>query len=215
VQNSQSQSHRGQPVYAAGEPLENAQAAMLMLHGRGADAGDILSLASELGRQGFAFLAPQAAGNTWYPNRFMAPLDQNEPWLSSALGIVQELYSHILQAGVPAERVFLLGFSQGACLALEYAARHPRRYGGIAGLSGGLIGPDDLPRPGSGSLEGTPVFLGCSDSDIHIPAYRVDQAEEFMKQLGGDVTKRLYPGMGHTINQDEIAFVRQMMQSQA
>lgn len=213
MQNSLQHPHQGQPVYTAGEPLERAAAAMLMLHGRGAGAEDILSLAADVNQQGFAFLAPQAAGNTWYPDRFLAPLKQNEPWLSSALQVVQDVHSLILQADIPPERVMLLGFSQGACLALEFAARNARRYGGIVGLSGGLIGPDDLPRPVSGSLDGTSVFLGCSDSDFHIPAYRVDQAADFMEQLGGKVTKRFYPGIGHTINQDEIDIVRQMMQN--
>ena len=212
MQNSLQHPHQDQPVYAAGEPLERAVAAMLMLHGRGAGAQDILSLAGEVNQPGFAFLAPQAAGNTWYPERFLAPLEQNEPWLSSALQIVQDVYSLVLQAGIPPERVMLLGFSQGACLALEFAARHARRYGGVVALSGGLIGPDDLPRPVSGTLDGTPVFLGCSDSDFHIPASRVDHAAEFMEQLGGKVTKRFYPGMGHTVNQDEINAIRQMMQ---
>lgn len=205
--------HQGQPLYHAGEPLATARAAMLMLHGRGATAEDILTLAGELNQPGFACLAPQAAGQTWYPNRFLAPLEQNEPWLSSALTVTGNVLAEVIQAGIPVERILLLGFSQGACLALEFAARNPRRYGGVVGLSGGLIGPDNLPRQASGSLEGTPVFLGCSDNDFHIPAYRVNQAAEFLEQLGGNVTKRLYPSMGHTVNQDEIDSIRRMMQA--
>lgn len=205
--------HQGQPVLAAGEPLERSRAAMLMIHGRGATAEDILSLAGEFQQSGFTYLAPQAAGGTWYPNRFTAPLEQNEPWLSSALQVVGTLFSRVVEAGIRPERVILLGFSQGACLALEYAARNPRRYGGIAGLSGGLIGPDDLNREVYGSLAGTLVFLGCSDVDFHIPRERVDQAAEVMRALGGQVTERLYPDMDHTVNQDEIDFVRGMMQS--
>src|SRR5512142_3224056 len=139
----------------AGEPLGRAQAVMLMMTGRGDRAEDILSLAKEFHQPGFAYLAPQAAGNTWYPNRFLVPLEQNEPWLSSALGFVGAALSQIIQAGIPHKRVMLLGFSQGACLALEFAARNAQRYGGIVGLSGALIGPDDAPRNYSGSLSGT------------------------------------------------------------
>lgn len=205
--------HQGQPVLTAGEPLEQARAAMLMLHGRGATAEDILSLAGEFQLSGFTYLAPQAAARTWYPNRFTAPIEQNEPWLSSALQVVGDLYSHVLEVGIRPERIMLLGFSQGACLALEFAARNARRYGGIVGLSGGLIGPDDRQPKYMGSMDGTPVFLGCSDVDFHIPRERVDQAAEVMRALNGQVVERLYPNMDHTVNQDEIDFVRGMMQS--
>jgi phospholipase/carboxylesterase len=205
--------HGGQTVRMAGEPLDRAKAAMLMVHGRGATAEDILSLAGEFDQPGVAYLAPQAAGNTWYPNRFTAPLEQNEPWLSSALSFVGDVFAQIINAGIPPERIILLGFSQGACLTLEYSARNTRRYGGIVGLSGALIGPDDTPRDYQGSLEGTPVFLGCSDVDFHVPKERVDQTAEIMQRLGGNVTKRLYPNMGHSVNQDEVDFVRGMMQS--
>jgi predicted esterase len=185
---------------------------MLMLHGRGASAEDILSLANEFNMPGFAYLAPQATGNTWYPNRFLVPLEENEPWLSSALKFVDDVLTEIINAGTPAERIILLGFSQGACLTLEFAARNARRYGGVVGLSGALIGPDDTPRDYKGSLAGTTVFLGCSDVDFHVPKERVDETAEVMRRLGGEVTERLYPNMGHTINQDEIDFVRGMMQ---
>lgn len=205
--------HGGQTVRMAGEPLDQAQAAMLMVHGRGARAEDILMFAKELDQPGFAYLAPQAAGNTWYPNRFLAPLEQNEPWLSSALSFVGEVYDQIVNAGIPPERIMLLGFSQGACLTLEFSARNARRYGGVVGLSGALIGPDDTPRDYKGSLEGTPVFLGCSNVDIHVPKERVNQTAEVMQKLGGNVTERLYPNMDHSVNQDEINFVRGMMQS--
>ena len=184
---------------------------MLMMHGRGASAEDILSLAAEFEQPGFAYLAPQAAGNTWYPNRFLVPMEENEPWLSSALTLVGDVYSQIVKAGVPAEKIILLGFSQGACLTLEFAARNARRYGGIVGLSGALIGPDDTPRNYPGSLEGTPVFLGCSDVDFHVPKERVDQAAEVLKRLGGEVTERLYPNLGHSVNQDEIDNVSRIM----
>jgi phospholipase/carboxylesterase len=197
----------------AGEPVSRARAALLTVHGRGARAEDILSLVNEFNLPGFAYLAPQAAENTWYPNRFLVPLVQNEPWLSSALKFVDDVLDEIINAGIPAERIILLGFSQGACLSLEFAARNARRYGGVVGLSGALIGPDDTPRDYKGSLAGTPVFLGCSDVDFHVPKERVDQTAEVLRRLGGEVTERLYPNMDHSVNQDEIDFVRGMMQT--
>jgi predicted esterase len=207
--------HQGRPAATAGESLDRARAAMILLHGRGATAADILALAVELARDGsgagFAFLAPQAAGNTWYANSFLAPLASNEPGLSSALAVVASLLDRLAGAGLPPERTLLLGFSQGACLALEFAARQARRYGGVAGLSGGLIGPEGTPRDYAGSLAGTPVFLGCSDADPHIPKGRVEHSAEVLRRLGGDVTMRLYPGLGHTVNADELAAVRRMM----
>jgi predicted esterase len=203
--------HRGQPVRAVGASLDSARAAMLMVHGRGARAEDILSLADEFAVPEFAYLAPQAAGNTWYPNRFLVPMEENEPWLSSALEFVGDVLSQTTSAGIPPERTILLGFSQGACLTLEFAARNARRYGGVVGLSGALIGPPGTPRNYEGSLTGTPVFLGCSDVDFHVPRELVDQTAEVMRQLGGEVTERIYPNMGHTVNQDEIDFVREMM----
>ena len=205
--------HRSQSIRMKGEPLDQAQAAMIMIHGRGASAEDILSLSNEFDQPGFAYLAPQAAGNTWYPNRFLVPLAQNEPWLSSALSFVGDIYDQIIRAGIPPEHIMLLGFSQGACLTLEFAARNARRFGGVVGLSGSLIGPDDTPRDYQGSLEGTPVFLGCSDVDFHVPKERVNQSAEILQRLGGNVTKRLYPNMDHSVNQDEIEFVRSMMKS--
>jgi predicted esterase len=170
-------------------------------------------LADELAVPGFTYLAPQAKENTWYPERFLAPLDSNEPWLSSALALVGEVLNQIANAGIPPERTILLGFSQGACLALEYAARHARRYGGLVGLSGALIGPDGTQRDYPGSLAGTPVFLGCSDADFHVPKERVLAAGEVLGRLGGNLTMRLYPHLEHTVDQDEIDFVRSMMQA--
>lgn len=204
--------HQGQPIRMAGKPLSRARAALLMVHGRGASAEDILSLANEFDQPGFAYLAPQATNNTWYPNRFLVPLADNEPWLSSALSFVGDVLAEIINAGIPPERVMLLGFSQGACLTLEFAARQARRYGGIVGLSGALIGPENTPRDYAGSLAGTPVFLGCSDVDPHVPRERVDETAEVLSRLGGEVTERLYPNMDHSVNQDEIDFVRGMMQ---
>ena len=184
---------------------------MILVHGRGASADDILTLAPELNRPDFAYLAPQAAGSTWYPYSFLVPTAQNEPYLSSALARLGAVLAHVEAAGLPPQRVMLLGFSQGACLALEYAARHARRYGGLVGLSGGLIGPDGAPRDYAGSLDGTPIFLGCSDVDFHIPKERVIESADVLRRLGGAVDARLYPGMGHTINEDELEAVRQMM----
>ena len=200
-----------QPVLFMGEPLGQARAAMVMVHGRGATAEDILELAVELNRTGFAYLAPQAANNSWYPQSFLAPIASNEPWLSSALDRLSTVLQRVEEGGIPRERTILLGFSQGACLALEFAARHAQRYGGIAALSGGLIGPDGTPRDYPGSFAGTPVFLGCSDRDPHIPKERVQQSAEVLQRLGADVTMRLYPNMGHMVNQDEIDFVGGMM----
>ena len=202
--------HDGQPVLLAGEPLDRALAAMILVHGRGASAHDIMTIAAELAEPGFAFLAPEAAGGAWYPNRFMEPLESNEPWLTSALETVGRVLA-LVEEQIPAPRVILLGFSQGACLTLEFAARNARRYGGLVGLSGGLIGPDDTPRDYAGSLDGTPVFLGCSDVDPHIPAGRVREAAGVLEPLGGKVTVKLYPGMGHEVNKDELDHVRQLM----
>lgn len=203
--------HKGGPVRTAGEPLQSARAAMLMLHGRGATAEDILSLADRLGQPGFAYLAPQASGNTWYPNRFLAPLESNEPWLSSALDCADEVLTRIEQSGLPDERIMLLGFSQGACLTLEFAARNARRFGGVAGLTGALIGPENTPRTYQGSFAGTPIFLGCSDVDIHVAKERVEDTARVLRGLGADVTERYYPNLDHSVNNDEIAFVRDMM----
>jgi phospholipase/carboxylesterase len=203
------QLHQGQQVLAAGEPLDKAKAAMIMIHGRGSSADNIIGLSADLDQPGFAFLAPQANGNTWYPYPFMQPIESNEPYLSSALSVITDLLNHLDASGIPAERTMILGFSQGACLTLEFTARNARRYGAAVGLSGGLIGPDGTPRNYPGSLDA--VFLGCSDVDFHIPKERVTESAEILRKLGGDVTTRLYPQMGHTINQDEIDFVKGMM----
>jgi len=165
-----------------------------------------------LAQPGFAFLAPQAAGGSWYPQSFLAPIPLNEPGISSGLSVIDALADSIAAAGVPAERTMLLGFSQGGCLASEYVARRGRRLGGLAALSGGLIGPDDTRRDYPGDLAGTPVFLGCSDVDFHIPRERVELTAEVLRRMGAEVDMRLYPGMGHTVNQDEIEAVRTMME---
>ncbi|NLG08780.1 MAG: phospholipase [Deinococcales bacterium] len=182
-----------------------------MVHGRGDSAPGILSLASALEAPGVAYVAPQARHNTWYPYSFMAPMERNEPWLSSALAAVHGAVEEVVAAGVPRERIVLLGFSQGACLASEYLARHAQRFGGLAALSGGLIGPEGTPRDYEGSLGGTPVFLGCSDVDPHIPVERVHETEEVLARLGAQVDKRIYPGFGHSVNQDEVDAVNAML----
>ena len=195
-----------------GVPLEKARAAMVMVHGRGATAESILTLVPALTAQGFAFLAPQASGNTWYPNSFMAPIPSNEPGISSGIAAIADVVAMIGDAGIPLEKTMLLGFSQGACLSVEYAARNAARYGGIATLSGGLIGPDGTPRNYVGSFDDTPVFLGCSDIDGHIPALRVTETASVLRHMGARVTMKLYPGMGHLVNEDEIAAVNAMME---
>jgi predicted esterase len=204
--------HKAMPVVQAGDPLGTARAAMILLHGRGASAEDIMTVAAELTQPGFAYLAPQAAGNAWYPNPFTAPLESNEPYLSSALETIETLLARVEET-IPAQRVILLGFSQGACLTLEFAARHARRFGGVVGLSGGLIGPDGTPRDYRGGFDGTPAFFGCSDVDPHIRADRVLEAGEVYKRMGALATVRLYPGMGHTVSQDEIDSVREIVEA--
>jgi len=205
--------HQNQRLIAAGRPLEQAEAALVLLHGRGASPEDILALGHELFHPDFAYLAPQAAGYTWYPQSFLAPIEQNEPGITSGIAIIADLVEQIVAVGIPHERIMIGGFSQGACLALEFVARHARRYGGVLALSGGLIGPDGTPRDYAGSLENTPVFLGCSDVDFHIPKERVELSAAVLELLGGEVTLRLYPGMGHTVNGDELAVARSMVAS--
>ncbi|MBP6470606.1 MAG: dienelactone hydrolase family protein [Chloroflexi bacterium] len=204
--------HQKQPVLHTGAPLAKAKAAMILVHGRGATAESILTLAPEFDQPDWAYLAPQAAGNTWYPYSFLAPMAHNEPGITSGLTAVSDVLATITRAGIPPEKVALLGFSQGACLALEFAARRAQRYGAVIGLSGGLIGPDGTPRDYEGWLGETAVFLGCSDVDFHIPQKRVAESAEVFQKLGGAVTMRLYPGMGHTINQDELDVVRALLQ---
>jgi phospholipase/carboxylesterase len=200
----------GLRILQAGEPLAKARAAMILVHGRGASAEDILTIASEVQSPRFAYLAPQAANNAWYPYPFTAPIESNEPYLSAALNMLASLVERVEET-VPVSRLVLLGFSQGACLATEFAARNARRYGGIVGLSGGLIGPDGTPRDYPGDFDGTPVFLGCSDVDPHIPKERVLETAEVFKRMGAGVTARLYPGMAHTVSLEEIAEVRALV----
>lgn len=183
---------------------------MILIHGRGATAGDIMTIAPEVQAPGFAYIAPQAAGNAWYPNPFTAPLESNEPYLSDALNMLAQLMARV-EERVPAQRTILLGFSQGACLALEFAARNARRYGGVAGLSGGLIGPPDASRDYPGSFDATPVFLGCSDVDPHIPMERVVESSEVFKRMQAEVNMTFYPGMGHEVGPEEVAILQGMV----
>ena len=187
---------------------------MILIHGRGASAADIMTLGAELKHPGVAYLAPQAAGNAWYPNPFTAPMESNEPYLSSALEVLASLLATV-ERSVAADRIILLGFSQGACLTLEFAARNARRYGGVVGLSGGLIGPDGTPRDYPGGFDETPAFLGCSDVDPHIRKDRVLEAAEVYGRMGASLTVSLYPGMGHTVNADEIRAAREMVAATA
>lgn len=203
--------HRGQAVLSLGPAPGAARLTMIMAHGRGASAEDMLGLAGEFGASDVAFLAPQAAGRTWYPYSFLSPIADNEPGITSGLGVIGGLVDGLLAQRIPIDRIALIGFSQGACLSLEFAARHPRRYKAVIGLSGGLIGPPGTPRDYPGSLAGAPVFLGCSDVDAHIPLARVQESAEVFRRMGAAVDERIYPRMGHTVNEDEIAAVRQLL----
>jgi predicted esterase len=198
-------------VLSSGAPLKAARAAAIMLHGRGSGAEDILSLGEEFGQDDIAYLAPQAPNHTWYPYSFLAPLAQNEPHLGNALATVGATLEHLAREGFAPERVALIGFSQGGCLALEYVARNAKRYGAVAGLSAGLIGPPGTPRAYPGSLAGTPQFLGCSDVDGHVPLARVHESRDVLGRLGAEVDERIYPGMGHTVNADEVAAVAALL----
>ncbi|HET6955966.1 MAG TPA: dienelactone hydrolase family protein [Vicinamibacterales bacterium] len=210
---SETDPHLGQPVLTLGPEPSSARLTMIMLHGRGASAEDILALGGEFGTTDVAFLAPQAAGRTWYPYSFLAPLEDNEPGITSGLRVIAALVDSLVARQVPYERIGLLGFSQGACLSLEFAARHPQPYAAIVGLSGGLIGPPGTPRDYAGSLAGAPVFLGCSDVDAHIPLARVRETADVFRRMGAPVDERIYPRMGHTVNQDEIRAVNALLLS--
>ena len=182
-----------------------------MIHGRGASPADILALAHYVERDDLAYLAPEAPGGQWYPYRFMEPIARNEPGITLGMQAIDDVRNMLMQAGIGAERTVVLGFSQGACLALEYASRHAQRFGGVVGLSGGLIGPDGTPRDYPGSMEGTPVFLGCSDIDPHIPLHRVQETAEVFERLGAWVTLQIYPRMAHMVNDDEIEHIKRLL----
>jgi predicted esterase len=207
--------HAGQPVRRAGVPVERAKLVAICIHGRGASAADILSLGDELRVPDVAYLAPQAAGSSWYPLSFLTPIAQNEPGITSGLGSIARLIAEVAALGVPQARVALLGFSQGACLSLEFAARHAGRYAAVVGLSGGLIGPPGTPRSYAGGFDSTPVFLGCSDIDAHIPVERVRESAEVFRRMGAAVDERIYPRMGHTVNRDELEAVERLFAAAA
>ncbi|MDF9748316.1 alpha/beta hydrolase [Natrinema salsiterrestre] len=202
--------HQDQQLVTGGTDLADAEAALVLTHGRGATARGMLQMAAEFQQEGVAFLAPQAARQTWYPNSFLEPVERNEPGRTSGLQAISDAISEANDAGIPTEQIMLIGFSQGACLASEYLARNPRRYGGLAAFSGGLIG-EELDDGYPGDLEGTPIFLGCSDVDPHIPEERVHDTADVFESMNADVTKRLYEGMGHGVNEDEMEYVSGMV----
>lgn len=203
--------HAGQPVLTSGPKPVDARLTIILVHGRGASADDILGLAEELRYEDLAYLAPQAAGHAWYPHSFLAPIPQNEPGISSGLGVLSRMIESLHDQGVHSQRIGLLGFSQGACLTLEFAARHADRYAGVFALSGALIGPPGTPRNYRGSFASTPVFLGCSDVDPHIPLERVRESGEVFRRMNAKVDERIYPRMGHTVTQDEIHVVQEIL----
>ena len=203
--------HRDQPVLARGQGLETATGVMILVHGRGASAADILGLADELWYPELAYLAPEAADGMWYPYSFLAPLSHNEPWLTSGLKALGRVVAQAEAAGIPQARVIVAGFSQGACLATEFVARHADRFGGLVAFTGGLIGPPGTAFAYGGDLAGTPVFLGAGDPDAHVPWTRVEETASVLSRLGGQVTLRRYPNMPHTITRDEIEEARKIV----
>lgn len=203
--------HRNQPVLTRGAALKDARGAVVLAHGRGASAEDILGLADELELPDLAYLAPEAAGHSWYPNSFLAPLDKNEPWLSSSLELLKAAVERIAAAGIPREKIALMGFSQGACLVSEFVAQNPSRYGGLVAFTGGLIGPPGTVFHYTGDLSGTPCFLGSGDPDPHVPWKRVEETASALSALGGSVKLKRYPGMPHTISADEISEARKIL----
>ncbi len=207
------QPHEGQRVLMRGRRLGEGRAAMILVHGRGAAPENIMDLATALAHPEFTYLAPAAAGNAWYPKSFMAETEENEPGISSGLQVLEDLVATVTRAGIPLERVVLAGFSQGACLTSEFAVRHAARYGGILVFSGGLIGPPGTTWTYPGDFAGTPVFLGCSDVDGHVPKVRVDESAGVFSRMGAAVEERIYPGMGHLINDDELEFARAVVDS--
>lgn len=205
--------HAGQQVLRGGAPVGDATSAVIAIHGRGAGASDIMGVANAIDSPHIAWLAPDAASHTWYPYSFLMPTAQNQPYLDSALSVIGDLLQHLEDSGIPAEKTVLLGFSQGACLAVEFAARHPRRYGGLVVFSGGLIGESIDLQGYTGSLVDTPIFGGCSDIDPHIPRERFEISGQVLANMGGDVDFRVYPGMGHTINLDELTTAKVLIES--
>ena len=200
-----------EPLCTAGQPLATATKTLVMLHGRGGSAADILSLARHLHVPGFALLAPPATQGTWYPHSFLAPPVQNEPSLSAALAAVGRAVAAAESAGIAPKNIYFLGFSQGACLTLEYVARHAARYGGVVAFTGGLIGDQVNAKSYAGNFAGTPVFIGTSDPDFHVPVERVRASTALLTRLGAHVTEKVYLNMGHTISQAEIDLANQLI----
>ena len=203
--------HGGQRVLTAGRKLAEAAGAVVLLHGRGASAEDILGLSRELGNEDLAFFAPQAAEHSWYPYSFLAPIQQNEPWLTSALNRLRSIIDDISNAGIERAKIVIAGFSQGACLATEFVARNPARYGGLLAFSGGLIGPPGTEFRYAGKLDGTPAFFGGVDPDAHVPWQRVQESAAVLAALGAEVIVKRYPGMPHAINQAELEQARNLI----
>ncbi|PAU94883.1 phospholipase [Aliifodinibius salipaludis] len=210
-QNPFSGPHQNQPLVTDGAKIDNAEMSMIFIHGRGASAQSMMMFADEFEGDHIHYRAIQAKRHTWYPRSFMAPKEMNQPGINSGLQAIYDQISELNEGGIPTEKIILLGFSQGACLTTEFAARHPQRFGGIVGFSGGLIGEEVDPENYQGSLEQTPVFLGCSDRDPHIPQERVDLTEEVFEKLGANVTKKIYVGMAHTVNKDEIEYAQHII----
>ncbi len=204
--------HEASPVYTAGAKLEDAKAAMILVHGRGASAQDILSLSAPLNFPGVAYFAPEAEGFIWYPNRLIAPVESNEPYLSAAIAKIDGLVKHIEASGIPVEKIFIGGFSQGASLSSEYVIRNPRSYGGLLIFSGGYIWQSGKPREATGNLHGMPVFNGCSNVDPFIPLERVKETSALLTSLGAEVTERVYPNMDHTIIDEELELARDLIE---
>jgi predicted esterase len=205
--------HEREPVSEAGAPLGTSPVVVILVHGRNAGPANILDLAARFLRPDLTYLAPAAAGRTWYPHSFLADLASNEPGLSSGLAVLAALVTRVEAAGVPRARAVLAGFSQGACLVAEFAVRHPARYGGIAVFSGGVVGPPGTSRDVTGRLDGTPMFFGCSDVDSHVPEARVNESAALCEGMGAAVTCRIYPGMGHLVNDDEIAWMQHLLET--
>jgi predicted esterase len=203
--------HRNQPVLSAGRNVSAAAGAVILIHGRGASAEDILTLSHELDHPELAYLAPQASGHTWYPYSFLAPIQQNEPWLTSALNSLGKIVNDVSHAGIGLEKIVIAGFSQGACLATEFVARNAGRYAGLIAFSGGLIGPPGTEFRYDGKLNGTPVFFGAVDPDPHVPWQRVQESASVLSALGAEVVLKRYPGMPHSINREEIEEARRLL----
>ena len=198
-------------IITRGKKIPGAKKALIMLHGRGGTAEDILGFAAHLNVDEYALFAPEATGNSWYPLSFLALPEQNEPWLSSAINLIKELVDDIIAQGIPANNIYFTGFSQGACLSLEFVARHATKYGGVAAFTGGLIGNKIYQENYSGDFKGTPVFIGSSDPDMHVPVERIHATTQILQNMHADVTEKIYKNMGHTINEDEIKHANRLI----